>query len=88
MNICHSFTLSIFRQDGSAESAAQLLQKAAKIVESSEPEKAIGIYFKAAETIGLEDEPAKAIDHMAKAARLQVSLINLLLLQSRIHLRH
>jgi len=62
----------LFRQDGSTESAAQLLEKAAKIVEPSDPEKAIGIYFKAAETVGLEDEPRKAIDHMARAARLQV----------------
>lgn len=62
----------LFRQDGSTESAAQLLQKAAKIVEASDPGKAVQLYFKAAETVGLEDEPRKAIDHMAKAARLQV----------------
>ena len=64
----------LHRQDGSTESAAQLLEKAAKIVEPSDPEKAIGIYFKAAETVGLEDEPRKAIDHIAMAARLQVSV--------------
>ena len=51
------------------------MEKAAKIVEPSDPEKAIGIYFKAAETVGLEDEPRKAIDHMARAARLQVKII-------------
>jgi len=62
----------LFRQDGSNESAAQLLEKAAKIVVATDPEKAIGIYFKAADTVGLEDEPRKAIDHMAMAARLQV----------------
>lgn len=62
----------LFRQDGSTESAAQLLEKAAKIVVATDPEKAIGIYLKAADTVGLEDEPRKAIDHIAMAARLQV----------------
>ena len=64
----------LFRQDGSTESAAQLLEKAAKIVVATDPEKAIGIYLKAADTVGLEDEPRKAIDHIAMAARLQVSV--------------
>ena len=67
----------LFRQDGSTESAAQLLEKAAKIVVATDPEKAIGIYLKAADTVGLEDEPRKAIDHIAMAARLQVSVCQL-----------
>ena len=41
---------------------------------ATDPEKAIGIYLKAADTVGLEDEPRKAIDHIAMAARLQVSV--------------
>ena len=62
----------LFRQDGSNESAAQLLEKAAKIVESSCPDKAIGIYTKAAETVGVEDRPREHAEYLSKAARLQV----------------
>jgi len=62
----------LYRQDGSNESAAQLLEKACKIVESNNPEQAIGLYMKAAETVGVEDRPREASEYMARAARLQV----------------
>ena len=62
----------LYRQDGSNETAAQLLEKAAKIVEGSNPEKAIGLYEKASETVGVEDRPHEAAGHLDKAARLQV----------------
>lgn len=65
----------LFRQDGSNESAAQLLEKAAKIVETQAPEKAIGVYLKACETVGVEDRPREAADFLAKAARLQVIIV-------------
>ena len=65
----------LLRQDGSNESAAQLLEKAAKIVEGSNPEKAIGIYTKAAETVGVEDRPREAADFISRAARLQVCFL-------------
>jgi len=62
----------LFRQDGSNETASQLLEKAAKIVEGSTPEKAIGLYEKASETVGVEDRPREAADYLSRAARLQV----------------
>lgn len=62
----------LYRQDGSNESAAQLLEKACKIVETNNPEQAIGLYLKAAETVGVEDRPREAAEYMARAARLQV----------------
>ncbi len=62
----------LFRQDGSNETAAQLLEKSAKIVEGSCPEKAIGLYEKASETVGVEDRPREAADYLSRAAKLQV----------------
>ena len=62
----------LLRQDGSNESAAQLLEKGAKIVETSSPDKAVGIYLKAAETVGVEDRPRESADYVGRAARLQV----------------
>ena len=62
----------LFRQDGSNETAGQLLEKAAKIVEGSCPEKAIGLYEKASETVGVEDRPREAADYLSRAAKLQV----------------
>merc|ERR1719323_429405 len=62
----------LYRQDGSNESAAQLLEKACKIVESSNPEQAIGLYIKAAETVCVEERPRESSEYMARAARLQV----------------
>ena len=46
-----------FRQHGSPESAAQLLEKAAKIIEPKDPATALELYEKAAETVMTEDRP-------------------------------
>ena len=62
----------LYRQHGSPESAAQLLEKAAKILESKKPDQALELYQKAAETIMVEDRPKQAADYMTKVARLQV----------------
>ena len=40
----------LYRQAGSPESAAQMLAKAAKIVERETPERAVSLYEKAADT--------------------------------------
>lgn len=62
----------LYRQHGSPESAAQLLEKAAKILESQKPEEALELYEKAADTIMVEDRPKQAAEYMSKVARLQV----------------
>ena len=41
----------LYRQAGSPESAAQLLVKAAKIIERERPEQAVSLYEKAADTV-------------------------------------
>ena len=64
----------LYRQDGAGESGAQLLEKAAKIVETTNPESAIGLYLKAAETVTVEERPRESADYMSRAARLQVIL--------------
>jgi hypothetical protein len=65
----------LYRQDGSNESAAQLLEKAAKIVETTNAEMAIGLYLKAADTVGIEDRPREATEYMARAVKFQVHFI-------------
>jgi hypothetical protein len=57
---------------GNPESAAQLLEKAAKLLESKFPEEALSLYSKAAETVGCEDRPKEASDYLSKVAKLQV----------------
>lgn len=43
----------LYRQAGSPESAAQMLVKAAKIVERETPENAVSLYEKAADTVSI-----------------------------------
>ena len=62
----------LYRQHGSPESAAQLLEKAAKILESKDSEAALDLYEKAAETIMVEDRPKQAAEYLHKVGRLQV----------------
>ena len=62
----------LYRQAGSPESAAQLLVRAAKILETREPGKAVSLYLKAADTVGTEDRTTEAGQHMEQAAKLSV----------------
>lgn len=62
----------LYRQAGSPEAAVQLLLRAAKLLEISMPASAISLYQKASETVGTEDRPAEAAQHMETAARLMV----------------
>jgi hypothetical protein len=62
----------LYRQAGSPESASQLLVKAARMVEREWPGRAVGLYEKAADTVGTEDRPAEAGQHLEKAALLAV----------------
>ena len=60
----------LYRQHGSPESAAQLLEKAAKILEPKDPEHALRLYARAAETIATEDRPKEASEYLTKVSRL------------------
>ena len=60
----------LYRQHGSPETAAQLLEKAAKILEHKDPETALTLYAKAAETVLTEDRPKEAAEYLTKVARL------------------
>jgi len=62
----------LYRQAGSPEAAAQMLVRAAKLLEMTRPENAVGLYLKASETIGTEDRPMEAAQHMETAAKLLV----------------
>eukprot|EP00092_Neocalanus_flemingeri_P038152 GFUD01041527.1.p1 GENE.GFUD01041527.1~~GFUD01041527.1.p1 ORF type:complete len:293 (+),score=90.46 GFUD01041527.1:46-924(+) len=62
----------LYRQAGSPESASHMLIRAAKLLEVKYPERAISLYEKAADTVGTEDRPAEAGQHMEQAARLTV----------------
>jgi len=62
----------LYRQAGSPESAAQMLVRAAKMLEIPHPERAISLYEKASETVGTEDRPSEAGQHLETAAKLTV----------------
>lgn len=66
----------LYRQHGSPESAAQLLEKAAKILEATDTKASLELYEKASETIMVEDRPKQAAELMAKVSRLQAKLKN------------
>ena len=62
----------LYRQAGSPESAAQLLVRAAKLLEPKDPALSVSLYQKAADTVGTEDRSAEAGQHLEQAARLCV----------------
>lgn len=62
----------LYRQAGSPESAAQLLVRAAKLLEVKDPARAVSLYQKAADTVGTEDRSTEAGQHLEQAAKLCV----------------
>lgn len=62
----------LYRQNGNPEAAAQLLEKAAKILEAKHPDKALTLYIHAAETVGTEGRDKEAAELLTKVAKLQV----------------
>jgi len=62
----------LYRQNGNPEAAAQLLEKAAKILEQKHPDKALTLYTHAAETVGTEGRDKEASELLTKVAKLQV----------------
>ena len=63
----------LYRQAGSPESAAQLLVRAAKLLEVSDPARAVSLYLKAADTVGTEDRTQEAGQHMEQAEMEEMS---------------
>ena len=71
--LAHS-ACSLFQQHGSPESGVTALDKAAKMLEATQPQQALELFKRAADIIIGEDSPRHAAEYMSKAARLLVKL--------------
>ncbi|KAL0132521.1 hypothetical protein PUN28_000337 [Cardiocondyla obscurior] len=71
--LAHS-ACSLFQQHGSPESGVSALDKAAKMLEATQPQLALELYKRAADVIMGEDSPRHAAEYMSKVARLLVKL--------------
>ncbi|XP_072756248.1 gamma-soluble NSF attachment protein [Anoplolepis gracilipes] len=71
--LAHS-ACSLFQQHGSPESGVTALDKAAKMLEATQPQQALELFKRAADIIMGEDSPRHAAEYMSKAARLLVKL--------------
>ena len=62
----------LYRQNGSPESAGQLLEKAAKILDATNkfPDECLDLYMKAGDTVANEDRQKEAPEYYGKAARI------------------
>ncbi|XP_066585859.1 gamma-soluble NSF attachment protein-like [Prorops nasuta] len=71
--LAHS-ACSLYQQHGSPESGATVLDKAGKMIESTQPEPALELFKRAADIMMGEDSPRQAAEYMSKVARLLVKL--------------
>ncbi|XP_043286153.1 gamma-soluble NSF attachment protein-like isoform X2 [Venturia canescens] len=71
--LAHS-SCSLYQQHGSPESGATVLDKAGKMIESTDPEGALPLFQRAAEIVMGEDSPRQAAEYMSKVARIMVKL--------------
>ncbi|XP_015184620.1 PREDICTED: gamma-soluble NSF attachment protein-like [Polistes dominula] len=71
--LAHS-SCSLYQQHGSPESGANVLDKAAKLIESTQPEQALELFKRAADIVMGEDSPRQAAEYMSKVGRLMVKL--------------
>ncbi|XP_046414884.1 gamma-soluble NSF attachment protein-like isoform X1 [Neodiprion virginianus] len=71
--LAHS-ACSLYQQHGSPESGASVLDKAAKLLEATEPAQALELYKRAADVVMSEDSPRQAAEYMSKVARILVKL--------------
>ncbi|KAI4495297.1 hypothetical protein M0804_001498 [Polistes exclamans] len=71
--LAHS-SCSLYQQHGSPESGALVLDKAGKMIESTQPEQALELFKRAADIVMGEDSPRQAAEYMSKVARLLVKL--------------
>ncbi|CAH0547480.1 unnamed protein product [Brassicogethes aeneus] len=65
---------NMFQSHGSAESACASLDKAAKILESQNPEEALKLFQHAAEISTVQDSSRQAAEYVSKVARIYVKL--------------
>lgn len=65
---------SLYQQHGSPESGATVLDKAGKMIESTQPEQALELFKRAADIVMGEDSPRQAAEYMSKVGRLLVKL--------------
>uniref|UniRef100_A0A224XSA5 Gamma-soluble NSF attachment protein n=1 Tax=Panstrongylus lignarius TaxID=156445 RepID=A0A224XSA5_9HEMI len=63
-----------YQQQGSPDAAASALDKAAKILEPTQPDQALQLYKRAAEVVTIEDSPRQAAEYVSKIARILVKL--------------
>ncbi|KAG8037991.1 hypothetical protein G9C98_006316 [Cotesia typhae] len=65
---------SLYQQHGSQESGATVLDKAGKMLESSDPEAALPLFQRAAEIVLGEDSPRQSAEYLSRVARIFVKL--------------
>ncbi|KAF7988310.1 hypothetical protein HCN44_000883 [Aphidius gifuensis] len=65
---------SLYQQHGSQESGANVLDKAGKMLETSDPEAALPLFQRAAEIVMGEDSPRQAAEYLSRVARILVKL--------------
>ncbi|XP_017885180.1 gamma-soluble NSF attachment protein [Ceratina calcarata] len=65
---------NLYQMHGSPESGANVLDKAGKMLEATEPKEALDLFSHAANVVMGEDSPRHAAEYMSKVARLLVKL--------------
>ncbi|CAG5003118.1 unnamed protein product [Parnassius apollo] len=65
---------SLYQQHGSGDSGANVLDKAAKILEENSPEKAVKLYQQAADVSSTESSQHQGSEYISKASRILVKL--------------
>ncbi|XP_045541820.1 gamma-soluble NSF attachment protein [Papilio machaon] len=65
---------SLYQQHGSGDSGANVLDKAAKIIEENSPEKAVKLYQQAADVSSTESSQHQGSEYISKSSRILVKL--------------
>ncbi|XP_011313921.1 gamma-soluble NSF attachment protein [Fopius arisanus] len=65
-----------YQQHGSPESGANVLDKAGKMIENSNPAEALPLFQRAAEIVMGEDSPRQAAEYLSRVAKILVKLKN------------
>ncbi|EZA51079.1 hypothetical protein DMN91_002579 [Ooceraea biroi] len=73
MQLAHT-ACNLFQQHGSPESGVAILDKAAKILEATQPHQALELFRRAVDITVGEDNPRHAAEYISKTARLLVRL--------------
>lgn len=63
---------NLYRENGSLDTAAMTLSKAAKMSETEAPGRSVDMYMKAAELCELDEKQRDAADHLSNAARMEL----------------